>query len=187
MSAQTSRKSLDTVLEEAAASYQQANIVNHCPVCSKSCCRLETQVLEMNWKQVKVLWKIEEARAVFDQKLASGQGPQEIRAGDGLYFAHKKTCPAYDEKHRTCQVYDQPQIKPRGCTDYPVYGDGDCLTADLRCEAVDIEALLAWLARAVGPEYRIIQSADRDFPFLISLVVKRIAAKGKGRERRGGR
>jgi len=71
-----------------------------------------------------------------------------------------------------------------GCSDFPVYADGDCLTADLRCEAVDIDTLSAWVVDALGPETRVVQSADRDFPFLVSLSVKRRGAKPQARARR---
>lgn len=133
-----------------------------------------------------MFWRLEESRTAFDRQLSSGKGPEEIRAGNGLYYIHHKACPAYDETHRSCRVYDQT-LKPAGCTDYPVYGDGDCVIADLRCEAVDLDVLTAWIARAVGPEFRIIQSADKDFPFLISLSIRKLGAKPKSRERRSGR
>lgn len=174
---------LAEALQLAASSYQEAHVIQHCAVCTKPCCRLETLVLELNWKQVKVFWRLEESRAAFDKRLASGKGPEEIREGDGLYYAHQKPCPAYDETQRTCRVYDQA-IKPVGCTDFPVYGDGNSIIADLRCEAVDIDDLTAWIARAVGPECRVVQSADRDFPFLVSLSVKQPGSKPKSRGRR---
>lgn len=185
MSSQPVRQPLAAALQEAAACYQNTHVITRCAVCEKPCCRLETQVLELNWKQVKVFWRLEESRAAFDSRLSSGQGPEEIRAGDGLYYIHRKACPAYDETQRSCRVYDQA-IKPAGCTDYPVYEDGDCVIADLRCEAVDIDVLAASIADAVGPEFRIIQSADQDFPFLVSLSPKRSGTKPKPRKRRGG-
>ena len=173
-------------LRLAAASYQNAHVISHCTACTQPCCKLDVQVLELNWQQVKVLWRLEESRAAFDRRLSSGSGPEEIRAADGLYFAHRKPCPAYDEVQRSCRVYDQA-IKPVGCSDYPVYEDGDCIVADLRCEAVDIEGLVAWLANALGPEYRVVQSADKDFPFLVSLFVRKVGAKPKSGGRHGGR
>jgi hypothetical protein len=185
MSASESRQRLAQRLEEAAAAYQAAHVVQHCSVCTKPCCRLDTLVLELNWKQVKVFWRLDEARAAFDRRLSSGKGPEEIRAGNGLYYAHSKPCPAYDEAGHSCRVYDQA-IKPAGCTDFPVYGDGDCIIADLRCEAVDIEALAAWITRAAGPEFRIVRSADKDFPFLVSLTARRLGTQPKSPKRRSG-
>ncbi len=73
-------------------------------------------------------------------------------------------------------VYEK-ELKPAGCSDFPVYEDGSSVVADLRCEAVDIEALTAWMGRAVGPEFRIVQSADREFPFLVTLSVKRLSGR----------
>lgn len=158
-------------LQAAASAYQAAKVIHHCAVCESPCCRLDTHVLELEWQQVKVFWQLAESRQQFDKRLASGKGPEEIRAAGGRYFAHRKPCPAYDEAGHSCRVYDQA-IKPAGCSDYPVYGDGDCLIADLRCEAVDIKQLVDWIAHAAGPGYRIQQSADREFPFLVTLWVK---------------
>lgn len=176
MSAGERRQRLSEILRAAAASYQVAHVIDHCRVCAHPCCRLDTHVLELNWQQVKVFWHLDESRAAFDRRLASGKGPREIRAGDGRYFAHQKVCPAYDEAGHACRVYDQA-IKPAGCTDYPVYEDGDCLIADLRCEAVDIDVLTDWIARAVGSGFRVVRSADRDFPFLVTLTVRRAGGK----------
>lgn len=185
MSSPKFRQALAEKLQNAAASYQDAHVVHRCATCAKPCCRLDSHVLELNWKQVKVFWRLEESRAAFDRRLSSGKGPEEIRAGDGLYFIHRKVCPAYDETRRSCRVYDQ-ELKPAGCTDYPVYDDGDCIIADLRCEAVDIDVLAAWIARAVGPEFRVVRSADKDFPFLVSLSVRRLGARPKSRDQRSG-
>lgn len=161
---------LAATLREAAAAYQNAHVIQHCARCAKPCCRLDVLVLELGWKQVKAFWRINQSRALFDQRLAAGDGPAEIRAGDGRYYVHTKTCPAYDATHRSCRVYGQA-LKPVGCTDFPVYEDGDCVIADLRCEAVDITVLADGMARAVGAEFRISQSADQDFPFLVTLSV----------------
>lgn len=71
-------------------------------------------------------------------------------------------------------MYDQP-LKPAGCSDFPVYEDQGDVIADLRCEAVDLDALTARIEQALGPEFRVLQSADRDFPFLVTLSLKRSA------------
>jgi Fe-S-cluster containining protein len=183
MSSRDTRRFPAKELAATAAAYQAAAVIPHCAECSKPCCRLDTLVLELEWKQVKTLWKVEEARTAFDRRLASGKGPEEIREGDGLYYIHSKPCPAYDEAGHSCKIYGQA-LKPLGCSDFPVYEDSGSIIADLRCEAVDLEALVAWMARAVGPEFRVVQSADEEFPFLVTLSVKRVAGTATVSNRR---
>mgnify|MGYP000858074689 FL=1 len=174
----SARRSLATELAAAAAAYQTADVIPHCTQCAKPCCKLDALVLEMEWKQIKTLWKVSDSRAVFDKRLAAGEGPQEIRESEGLYFVHSKPCPAYDQAGGTCQIYGQA-LKPVGCSDFPVYEDRGSIMADLRCEAVDLKALTAWIARTLGPEVRIVQSADREFPFLVTLSVRSSGNKRK--------
>ena len=174
----SSRRSLATELAAAAAAYQTADVIPHCTQCAKPCCKLDALVLEMEWKQIKTLWKISDSRAVFDKRLAAGEGPQEIRESEGLYFVHSKPCPAYDQAGGSCQIYGQA-LKPVGCSDFPVYEDRGSIMADLRCEAVDLKALTARLARTLGPDVRIVQSADREFPFLVTLSVRSSGNKRK--------
>ena len=169
----SARRSLATELAAAAA-----DVIPHCTQCAKPCCKLDALVLEMEWKQIKTLWKIADSRAVFDKRLAAGDGPQEIRESEGLYFVHSKPCPAYDQAGGSCQIYGQA-LKPVGCSDFPVYEDRGSIMADLRCEAVDLKALTAWIARTLGPEVRIVQSADREFPFLVTLSVRSSGNKRK--------
>lgn len=177
MSTRDTRRLLARELADSAAAYQVADIIPHCPECSRPCCRLDPLVLELEWKQIRTFWQLGESRKAFDSRLASGAGPEEIRAGsDGLYYVHGKACPAFDETGHSCRVYGQ-DIKPLGCSDFPVYEDGGCVMADLRCEAVDIEALKAWIARSVGPEFRVVHSADKEFPFLVTLSLKRAAGR----------
>lgn len=176
MTTKDQRRHLASVLAAAAAAYQEAAVIPHCAVCAKPCCRLDTLVLELEWRQVRTLWSIDEARKTFDRRLAAGQGPEEIRAGNGLYYIHSKPCPAYDTEQQSCRVYGQ-DVKPAGCSDFPVYEDEGDVIADLRCEAVDLDALVAWIARAVGPEYRIVRSADKEFPFLVTLSVRRASRR----------
>lgn len=183
MSVPDKRRALAAELAAAAAAYQEAAVIPHCPKCAEPCCRLNKLVLELTWKQVRVFWRLDEARKAFDRRLAAGQGPQEIRAGNGLYYAHGKPCPAYDDAG-SCRVYGQ-EIKPPGCSDFPVYEDGGVVMADLRCEAVDLAALAPWLARAAGPGARIVQTADKTFPFLVTLAVKPAPGKGARRRPRG--
>lgn len=175
MTTKDQRRLLASELAAAAAAYQAAAVIPHCTVCTKPCCKLDTLVLELEWRQVRTLWKIDEARKAFDRRLAAGQGPEEIRAGNGLYYIHSKPCPAYDTERQSCRVYGQ-DIKPAGCSDFPVYEDEGDVIADLRCEAVDLDALVAEIARIVGPEYRIVRSADKEFPFLVTLSVRRASS-----------
>ena len=174
MNSRTPRRFLADELAAAAAAYQAAAIIPHCVECSKPCCRLDPLVLELDWKQLRALWRIEESRTAFDRQLCSGKGPAEIRAGNGLYYAHGKVCPAYDEAGRSCRVYAR-KTKPLGCSDFPVYEDRGGVVADLRCEAVDLAALTAWLARAVGPEFLVGHSANKEFAFLVTLSVRKAA------------
>lgn len=183
MSARNSRRFPAQELAAAAADYQASAVIPHCTQCTKPCCKLESLVLELEWKQIKTFWKLDEPRPAFDRRLASGQGPEEIRAANGLYYVHRKPCPAYDDAQHNCRVYGQA-IKPPGCSDFPVYEDQGSILADLRCEAVDLKALVAWLTRAVGPDYRIVQSADEEFPFLVTLSVKRGVGKAASAGRR---
>lgn len=189
MSAGETRRDLAKALSAAAEAYQTASVIPHCAVCARPCCKLDALVLELEWKQIKTLWRIEDARAAFDRKLASGKGPVEIRAGNDLYYVHSKPCPAYDEAGHACTIYGQ-DIKPAGCSDFPVYEDQGGVMADLRCEAVDLRALVAEISRAIGPGFRVVQSADREFPFLVTLSLKRAsgaAPSGKrSRTRRSG-
>jgi hypothetical protein len=170
MSTRDSRRRLAKTLAAAAAAYQAAAISPRCAACQKPCCQLDPLVLELDWQRIKALWQLDESRTAFDRRLASGKGPVEIRERDGIYYAHRKVCPAYDASRRTCRVYDQ-ELKPPGCTDFPVYTDQDCVIADLRCEAVDLTALTAWIVRAIGKDFRIAQSADDEFPFIVTLSV----------------
>lgn len=184
MSRRESRRLLAKELAAAATAYQVAVVIPHCAECSKPCCRLDPLVLELDWKQLKTIWRIEESRSTFDRKLCSGKGPEEIRAGDGLYFAHGKTCPAYDETGHSCRVYGQ-EIKPVGCSDFPLYEDGSSVVADLRCEAVDLNALITWMASAVGPKFRIVHSVNEEFTFLVTLSVHRVTGAATVSKRQG--
>lgn len=172
MSKHPPRRLLAERLALAAASYQGAAVIPRCAVCRAPCCRLDPLVLELDWKQVKVFWRLDESRAAFDRRLAAGKGPTELRPMNGAYYAHGKACPAYDAAQRLCRVYDQA-LKPGGCTDFPIYEDQGSVVADLRCEAVDPEALAGWIARFLGPGYRVVQSADEEFPFLVTFSVQR--------------
>jgi hypothetical protein len=176
MSKHKPRRLLAERLALAAASYQESAVIPHCSKCLAPCCRLDPLVLELDWEHVKAFWRLDETRAAFDRRLSAGKGPAEIRPMNGAYYAHGKACPAYDEAHRRCRVYDQ-SLKPGGCTDFPIYEDQGSIVADLRCEAVDPKALAGWIARLVGKGYRVVQSADEEFPFMLTYTVQRTGAR----------
>jgi hypothetical protein len=86
-------------------------------------------VLDLSFVEVKALYRITSSKKVFDDAL-----PSTIRAQGGRYYAHGAPCPAFDTASHRCGVY-ATTTKPRGCSDFPVYEDGDAVTVDLRCEA----------------------------------------------------
>jgi hypothetical protein len=128
-------------------------------------------VLELTWSRLKGLWGLGGSRARFDRHLARGEGPPEIRPQEGLYYAYGRPCPAYRDQR--CSVYGTP-LKPPGCSDFPVYEEEGVLVADLRCEAVDLPALEAELARALGPSWAVARSENPDFPFLVTLRPRKV-------------
>ncbi|GAB2181478.1 hypothetical protein DLREEDagrD3_17010 [Denitratisoma sp. agr-D3] len=175
MSSRSSRQRLTQQLVDAAAAYQAEVVIPHCPICAKPCCKLDALVLELDWRELKTLWQLKESRKAFDQRLASGNGPQEIRPANGLYYAHKKVCPAY-VPGQGCRVYNQ-DVKPPGCSDFPVYENGGELMADLRCEAVNLDDLKERLEQAVGKGCRVGATEDEQFPFLVTISLKKAISR----------
>jgi len=169
MSSRSSRQYLTQHLVDAAAAYQNEVVIPHCPQCTKPCCKLDALVLELDWRELKTIWQLKASRKEFDQRLTAGKGPEEIRPANGLYYAHQKACPAY-APGQGCRVYNQ-DVKPPGCSDFPVYEDGGELMADLRCEAVEVDALSERIAQAVGAGYRVVTTADEQFPFLVTITL----------------
>jgi len=156
-------------LHRVARGYQAEVVIPRCEGCRRPCCRLESLVIELDWPRLRALWGIEEAREAFDRRLARGEGPPEIRAEGGMYYAHGSVCPAF--RGGRCAVYDTP-AKPPGCTDFPVYEDEGRLVADLRCEAVDPDEVEARLLAAFPPPARLRRRPDRRFPFLVRWTVR---------------
>lgn len=154
-------------LRDAAAAYQRDVVVPHCPSCSAPCCLLDRVVLDLDWPQTRALYQIGSSRRAFDRAVQAGEGPPDIKEQGGRYYAHTKPCPAFDAAQKSCRVYGTP-VKPSSCDDFPVYVDGDAVTADLRCEAVDVDALRRRLEQELGVDVARVVADDR-FPFLVTL------------------
>jgi Fe-S-cluster containining protein len=140
-------------LVKIAKRWEREHVIPHCAVCSKPCCKLETVVLDLEWPQVRELYKITSSKKQFDQNL-----PSYIRVQDGKYYAHGEQCPAYVDAR--CSVYEK---RPTSCRDFPIYEDGDAITVDTRCEAIDV----AEIEKALGNVTAVV---DRDFPVLVSFI-----------------
>ncbi|GAB4266132.1 MAG: hypothetical protein Kow0092_18880 [Deferrisomatales bacterium] len=163
------RRSAAEGLRRVAAAYQRERVLPRCGACARPCCRLDTLVLELDWERLRRLWGVRGSRRAFDASLARGEGPPDIRAQEGLYYAHGRVCPAYREGR--CAVYESA-LKPPGCTDFPVYEEDGALVADLRCEAVDPDEVEARLRRALGPRRDVRRRADPRFRFLVRFRVR---------------
>ena len=160
-------KPLDHLVRLAKA-YEARVVIPHCPSCSKPCCKPETVVLDMNWKQAQHLYQIRGTEQAFAQKLHDNEGPEHLKESHGKFFAHGAPSPAYDLGTKGCKVYGTP-YKPHACSEFPIYADGDALTVDLRCEAVSLEDLDDELAQAKGTVTR---HANEQFPFLITYEIE---------------
>ena len=158
---------------EVVEAVQARWVLPHCRRCAQPCCTLETLVLEFNWRQLRLLWGIRKPRREFDARLSQGRGPEEVRTQNGLYYVHKKVCPAYRDGR--CSVYGS-DLKPSGCSDFPLCVDdnGDLL-ADLRCEALSLDCVEAELRAQLPPGVSVRRRRHPEFPFLVTF---RVAAKG---------
>lgn len=152
-------------LTDAATSYQRDVVIPHCPTCSKPCCALDELVLELDWHQTRALYQIRTSRSEFNRAVHEGEGPEDIKESHGRYYAHGKPCRAFDVQTHHCRVYGTDK-KPEGCSEFPVYRDGRVITGDLRCEAVDADALHAHLERETG--LKLERSLDAQFNFFVS-------------------
>jgi Fe-S-cluster containining protein len=157
-------------LRAAVDDHQARVIIPHCAVCTKPCCALDELVLELDWRRARTLYQIKGTRSAFDQRVHEGSGPPELKEARGLYYAHSKPCPAYVD--RKCAVYGT-DIKPPGCSDFPLYVDGDAVTADRRCEAVDIHAIQRDLENAMGRQLE--RTIDPHHPMFVTFdVISRV-------------
>jgi Fe-S-cluster containining protein len=159
------RYATKNILQQSIKQYQSREIISHCQVCQRPCCKLTDVVLEFDWKHLRELYRIELGQKAFDRSLRDGSGPEYVRKQMGLYYTHGSPCPAYDEVTRRCRHYHS-RLKPDNCTDFPLYLDGETIVADLRCEAMNKDRLLAQLQSAL-PNLRFRSKPDPKFPMLI--------------------
>ncbi len=146
-----------TVVAGVVAAFQRERVIPHCPRCSRPCCALTDVVLDLSFAQVQGLYQIASSKKAFDRAL-----PPSIRTQGGRYYAHGAPCPAFDTAAQSCRVYGTA-TKPQGCSDFPVYEDGEAVTVDLRCEAAraHLPALRERLVAAVGA---LDERPDDEFP-----------------------
>lgn len=158
-------------LLQAAKAFEADVVVPHCVRCARPCCGLSDVVLELSFAQTQRLYSITSSKKDFDAAL-----PSMIKKQGDRYYAHGEPCPAYGADKR-CGVYST-STKPQSCSDFPVYDDGDAVTADLRCEAVrDNLAELRKRLRAVAAG-RLVEERDPDHPdtFLSFVLSKKKAS-----------
>ncbi len=153
----TARAPVSRAWDLVAADVQRELIVPHCPRCTRPCCALTDVVLDLSFHEVRALYRIEKSQRDFDRAL-----PLQLKKAQGRYFAHQTPCPAFESATHRCTVYGTAD-KPQGCTDFPVYRDGDGLTVDLRCEAA-VAALPELQARASQAVGEVVQTHDEQFP-----------------------
>lgn len=147
-----------TRLLAAAKAWERAVVIPHCRQCARPCCALTDVVLDLSANEVHALYRI--GPATKDNDL-----PSTIRRQGKRFFAHGAPCPAFDTGSHRCAVYDTDD-KPLGCSDFPVYADGDGITADLRCEAVaaHLAGLEDALVEALDDGATLEVATDPDFP-----------------------
>jgi Fe-S-cluster containining protein len=170
----TTKKRTEIDIEEvtrACKEFEAQVVIPHCVSCKHPCCKLEQVVLELDWKRAQALYQIGLPRREFNRTLKDGTGPAHIKEAAGIYYAHQKPCPAYDDVSKKCNVYNSWE-KPDNCSDFPVYEDGDVVTTDQRCEAMDLDALEAHLKKTFG-DVVVEREPDPRFPVIVSLRVWR--------------
>ncbi len=160
-------------LVRAAKAYEARVVIPHCVACSQPCCALHTVVLDMTWKQAQRLYQIKGTKQAIAAALHEETAPAHLQAhlkeSHGMFYAHGAPCPAYNTK-KSCDVYGT-EFKPHACGEFPIYRDGDALTVDLRCEAVDLDALEAELRPKLKGQ--LTRSVNTQFNFLVTLELKR--------------
>ncbi len=112
-------------LVQAAKTFEADVVIPHCAQCSRPCCGLTDVVLDLGQREALALYQIQKGRPL----------PAALRRQGPRYYAHGAPCPAFDTSSHRCGVYDT-DVKPQGCSDFPIYADDDVITIDLRCEAI---------------------------------------------------
>ena len=145
-------------LSAAAKAWERDVVIPHCRQCSRPCCALTDVVLDLSPREVQTLYRIGPSTKAQDL-------PSTIRRQGQRFFAHGQPCPAFDTDSHRCGVYDTDE-KPSGCSDFPVYADGDGITADRRCEAVkaNLAGLEDALVEALDDGATLTVATDPDFP-----------------------
>lgn len=164
-----------TGADDVVAAFQREHVIPHCTRCSRPCCALTDVVLDLSFAEVKGLYRISSSKKAFDRAL-----PPSIRTQGGRYYAHGSPCPAFHTTAQTCGVYGTSS-KPQGCSDFPVYEDGEAVTVDLRCEAArqHLPVLRARLTEALGA---VDEARDADFPdTFVSFTPRRTPSTRKRR------
>ncbi len=150
--------------------FQREVVLPHCPRCARPCCALTDVVLDLSFAQASALYRIGSSKPSADAAL-----PASLRRQGGRYYAHGAPCPAFDQASHRCGVYGTA-TKPQGCSDFPVYEDGDVVTVDLRCEAA--AGALATLRDRLGAVGLVDEQADADFPDVFVTFARPRAARG---------
>lgn len=140
-------------MKDFVDAWQREHIIPHCPECAKPCCNLDELVLDLSKRELAALYQIT------PKKL-----PAHIKAHEGRYYAHGKPCPAYVDKK--CTHY---ATRPEGCRDFPIYQDGDAITVDTRCEAVNADAV----ERALKASFDRVERAESGFAELLVFEISR--------------
>ena len=165
-------------LEARAKAFEAEVVIPHCAVCKRPCCALTDVVLDLSFSEVSGLYSIGTGKTSMRKPLPKNEFdralPKTVKRQGNNYYAHGAPCPAYDVAGHSCTVYATPK-KPRGCSDFPIYADGDGVTADLRCEAVAAAraALQPLLQVAVGDDVVVNEDADDAFPdFFVHFTIE---------------
>jgi Fe-S-cluster containining protein len=168
-------------LSAAAKAWERDVVIPHCRQCSRPCCGLTDVVLDLSPREVHTLYRI--GTSTKDQDL-----PATIRRQGQRFYAHGQPCPAFDTSSHRCAVYDTDE-KPAGCSDFPVYADGDGITADRRCEAVEanLAGLEDALVDALDDGMTLTVAADPDFPATFVFFEVEASSKKRASDEASGR
>ncbi|HEY4223426.1 MAG TPA: hypothetical protein VGO62_18840 [Myxococcota bacterium] len=168
-------------MKDIADTIQARDIIPHCAVCQRPCCKLDDVVLALEWPQARDLYQIKTRKKEFDANL-----PPYIKEDRDMYYVHKRPCPAYVDKK--CSVYGS-KTKPQSCTDFPIYAEvddddeTDFLTVDTRCEAVNLKTIEAEVV-ARYPKHQVLVHPDDEFPEIVTIKLASTPAAPRSRPSR---